>query len=281
MDITAANVAHTSFRTVRKGYDPGEVDAYLQRVARALEEAQQQATAMEARARAAVSRLQEQAAEEPAAPRLDEQPLERRDADALQVSPDEPESISRTLLLAQRTADTTITEAQAEAERLRSEAQAEADSTIDSTREMAAKLLEAARIDARKLTEAERQAAENEVESLVARREFLVGDVDELESFLADQRERLRAAARQIEALCDRVPAGLASTASPLLSASDDEPGDETSEFFRPPQAVVADMGDGRAASDHAEPVVSAQLELDADAPHDEAPDDDGPIVGS
>ena len=137
-------------------------------------------------------------------------------------------------MLAQRTADTTVAEARAEAERILTEARLEAEATIDSTREMSAKLLEDARDEARRATDVERVAAENEVQSLVARREFLVGDVDQLEQFLVDQRERLRAAARQIEALCERVPAGLGFVRPPVLSASDDPPGDDTSEQFRP-----------------------------------------------
>ena len=96
---------------------------------------------------------------------------------------------------------------------------------------------EEARTEARSASEAERQAAENEVQSLKARREFLVGDVNQLEMFLEEQRERLRSAARQIEAVCDRVPDGLGPSHPPILSASDDEPCDETSELFLPPEA--------------------------------------------
>jgi len=149
-----------------------------------------------------------------------------------QLSADEAETISRTLLLAQHTADTTVAEAEAEAERVIVEAQSEAEATIDSTREMSARLLEEARGEARKASESERQAAENEVQSLKARREFLVGDVDQLEQFMVDQRERLRGAAHQIEALVERVPSGLGQVHPPTLSASDDEPGDDTAELF-------------------------------------------------
>jgi hypothetical protein len=101
---------------------------------------------------------------------------------------------------------------------------------------MSAQLIEEARAEARTASEAERSAAENEVEALVARREFLVGDVDQLERFLIDQRDRLRGAARQIEALCERVPEGLGSVRPPALSASDDhDSGDPTQELQRPP----------------------------------------------
>ncbi len=240
MDLTPTQVAGASFKTVRKGYDPDEVDSFLERTARALEEAQQQATAMEARARAAVARLQELSAAHEASVATAVAPT----AEAVQATPDEAETITRTLLLAQRTADTAIAEARAEAERLRGEAHAEAESTIDSTREMSAKLLEDARAEARRVSETERAAAENEVQSLVARREFLVGDVDQLEQFLIEQRERLRAAAHQIEALCERVPAGLGQVRAPVLSASDDPPGDDTAEHFRPDGAAAYDGDD-------------------------------------
>ena len=251
-DLTPSQVTNASFRTVRKGYDPDEVDTFLAQAAAALEAAQQQATAMEARARAAVARLQEatsaqQAGESAARPAP-------ADATEVRVGPDEAETISRTLLLAQRTADTTIAEARSEAERIAAEARAEAESTLDSTREMSAKLLADAKAEARKLTEEERESALNEVEALKARREFLVGDVDQLERFLVDQRERLRGAARQIDAICERVPSGLGSVRPPVLSAADDtaedrdrdddhhhhgdEPLDETVELVVPAEAA-------------------------------------------
>jgi DivIVA domain-containing protein len=167
--LTPSQVAGASFRTVRKGYDPDEVDAFLGQVAHALELAQQQATAMEARARAAVSRLQAAAISEsderPAAPVAErEQPVdpppepsvarpvvERGGAHEPHLSPDEAETISRTLLLAQHTADTTVADAEVEADRIRHAAQSEAETTIDSTREMSARLLEEARSEARKV----------------------------------------------------------------------------------------------------------------------------------
>ncbi len=289
MDITPSTVTSASFRTVRKGYDPEEVDAFLGQVAAALETCQQQATAMEARARAAVARLQEMQAAVEIQSESGESTLPLRapesvggddehSAGGVRMAPDEADTISRTLLLAQRTADTTVAEAEAEAQRIRQEAQTEAETTIDSTREMSARLMEEARSEARKVSEAERQAAENEVQSLKARREFLIGDVDQLEAFLVDQRERLRGAARQIEALCDRVPAGLGEVRPPVMSASDDEPGDETGEFFVPPEASgpfasadeLADALDG-ADPDVITPVIERDVEPDI-SPED-APD--------
>jgi DivIVA domain-containing protein len=269
MDLTPSQVAAAQFRTVRKGYDPDEVETFLQRASKALEEAQQQATAMEARARAAVARLQEVSSGAGAgpSPATESQP-DGGAADVVRVSADEAETISRTLVLAQRTADATIADASAEAERILSAARAESESTLDSTREMSAKLLDDARAEARKLSEAERLAAENEVQSLVARREFLVGDVDQLEQFLIEQRERLRAAARELEAMVERVPAGLGQVRPPVLSASDDPPGDDTAEHFRPPivDALDDDDGEHREAdeADAAAEVFEVQSALDA-----------------
>jgi DivIVA domain-containing protein len=246
MDLTPSQVASASFRTVRKGYDPDEVAAFLEQAAKALEESQQQATAMEARARAAVSRLQEvsAAAEKTALSKALDEAGAPGAAEVVHVSVDEAETISRTLVLAQRTADATIADATAEAERLLNESRAESQATLGSTREMSAKLLEDARAEARKASEAERFAAENEVQSLVARREFLVGDVDQLEQFLIDQRERLRTAARQLEAMAERVPDGLGHVRPPVLSASDDPPGDDTAEHFRPAGADTLGLDD-------------------------------------
>ena len=63
MELSPQSVASTTFKTVKKGYDPDEVRAYLGQLATAIESAQSQASAMEARARAAVARLQELAAQ--------------------------------------------------------------------------------------------------------------------------------------------------------------------------------------------------------------------------
>jgi DivIVA domain-containing protein len=215
-DISPQQVRSATFRTTRKGYDPDEVGSFLRATAEALEVAQNQSAAMEARARAAVARLQELSGREAStAP-----PSPPRSPAEITAPPDEAATISRTLLLAQRTADQTVAEARAEAERVLAAARAEAESTIDSTREMSARLVDEARAEARTATESERRAAEGEVMSLLARRDFLVADVDHLEAFLVEQRERIRDAAADLADICDRVPAGLAGVRRPLLSAA-------------------------------------------------------------
>ncbi len=216
MDLNPQRVRQAEFKTVKRGLDPDEVRRFLDQVADELENAQNQSTAMEARARAAVARLQElsDGAESQAAATA----AEDTPATAEQV-----DTISRTLLLAQRTADTTIAQAEAEGERLLAAATEEAATTLDSTREMSARLIEEAREEARKVGESERLAVASEVSSLKARRDFLESDVDHLEQFLIGQRERLREAATSMIELTERVPGGLGEVRRPLLSASDDD----------------------------------------------------------
>lgn len=202
-------VRSATFKSSRKGYDPEEVSSFLERVAEALEAAQNHSTAMEARARAAIARLQEATATAEVAARPTE----------VTVEPDQAEVISRTLVLAQRTADATVAEARVEADRILEAARSEAATTLDSTREMSAKMLEDARAEVRTIEGEERARVRNEVEALLARREFVLADVDHLESFLVEQRNRLREAAATLLDLTERVPGGLGAMSPPLLSA--------------------------------------------------------------
>ena len=249
MEMSPQRVRSAEFKTVRKGADPDEVKVFLNDVADELERAQNQSTAMEARARAAVARLQEVSGATPApAPA------------AVDASIDEAETISRTLLLAQRTADTTVAEARGEAARIVSAANNESATTLDSTREMAAQLLAEARVEARRLGEAERGAIAGEVEALKARRDFLEADVEQLELFLTEQRNRLREAATSIVDITERVPGGLGEVRPPLLSASDDESDDtgaadvaDDVEFDESPDdelVIMADIAESDASAD-------------------------------
>jgi DivIVA domain-containing protein len=194
MALNPQLIRERRFKQAKRGYDPGEVDGFLEAAAAALEGAQNDATAMEARARAAVARLQE---------------LSQAGAEGPRASTDEAETISRTLLLAQRTADATVAEAQAEAERVLAAAGDDANS-----------LLEEARLEARREGEAVRVQVEGEVQALLARRDFLESDVDHLEQYLVAQRERITEAVSELSALVQRVPSGLGDMRRPLLSAA-------------------------------------------------------------
>jgi DivIVA domain-containing protein len=210
-------IREARFKQAKRGYDPAEVESFLEDAAAALEAAQNEATAMEARARAAVARLQELA-----------QPA----SDAQRVSADDTETISRTLLLAQRTADATIADAQAEAERVLAAAGEDANG-----------LLEEARLEARRVGEAERVQVEGEVQALLARRDFLESDVDHLEQYVVAQRERITEVVSQLTELVQRVPSGLGDMRRPLLSAAAEQAG-EAGEPAGPEEAERSELAE-------------------------------------
>jgi DivIVA domain-containing protein len=196
--LNPQRIRDTRFKTAKRGgYDPAEVDSFLEEAAASLEAAQNDAIAMEARARAAVARLQE---------------LSQGGVDSGGVpraSADEAETISRTLLLAQRTADEAIAAAKTEAEQVRAGADEEA-----------ACIVEVARLEARRAGEEARVQVEGEVQALLARRDFLESDVDHLEQHLVAQRERIVEAVSELSDLVQRVPNGLGDMRRPLLSAA-------------------------------------------------------------
>jgi len=233
MEINPQRVRSAEFKAVRKGVDPDEVRVFLSDVADELERAQNQSTAMEARARAAVARLQELNEGGAAA------------APAASLDAEEAETISRTLLLAQRTADSTVADARAEAARLIADAKDEAARTLDSTRAMSARLVDEARDEARKIGDVERSNIAGEVEALMARREFLESDVHHLEVFLVDQRARVREAASALLDVVERVPGGLGEVRAPLLSASGDDDGGDAAGGHAADSAPEVPSGDG------------------------------------
>jgi DivIVA domain-containing protein len=227
MELSPQAVAAATFKTVKRGYDPDEVRAYLVEVSASLESSHQQATAMEARARAAIAKLQDATQQGGVAPMVH--------------VPEEADTISRTLLLAQRTADTAIAEAraeaaamaakseaeaaaitaraEAEAQSITSVARAEAASVVEQAGATAAQMIDAARAEARRTKDDEQLRAEREVHTLFARRETLMSDVDALEQYVTAERDRLRSVSATMLELADATPGGLAAAARPALVA--------------------------------------------------------------
>lgn len=158
MQVTPRELRDMDIREGFRGYNRDEVDELLERAAQTIEELQER-----------IRKLSNQLAEVEAAPPA---PAPTREAE---------ETIHRTLLLAQRAADEAVAEAQAEAARL-----------VEEARGRAASVVADAEASARRLAEGERRRLEQEVLELAARREALLADVDALERFSADYRERLR-----------------------------------------------------------------------------------------
>lgn len=211
MDESPQAVAGTTFRIVKKGYDPDEVRAYLSNVSRALTAAQEHAASMEARARQAVAKAQDLMQQRQATP---ERGMKLEDT----------ETISRTLLLAQRTADNTTADARREAEKTLATARAAAETALAGAKQEALRLVETARSDARRAGENERVQVEEELQQLLARLEFLRDDVTQLDRFTSEQRTRLREAADALNDIAERPVGGLGEHRSPVLSAASDMP---------------------------------------------------------
>jgi cell division septum initiation protein DivIVA len=249
MELSPESVSSTTFKIVKKGCDPDEVKSYLAQLASSFEAMQKHAAAMEARARAATARLQEIAAQPAAAagPGQDEA----------------VESISRALLLAQRTADTTLREATLEAAQITMKAKVEAQVLVDGAQGMLNRLLDDAKADARRTAEAERVQIENEVQSLQARRDFLLSDVESLEQHIVSQRERLRDVASALSDIVAKVPGGLADLHRPVISASAASDNDAHSDDH--------DIADD-SADDGDDDGDDAEADVDIDEPQAQAP---------
>lgn len=284
MAISPAEIRALQFSSVKRGgYDQREVESFRTAAADALETALQESTAMEARARAAVARLQELTqqtvaaapAEAEAAPSTEgaEQAAPEPAAPAPRtIAVDEAETISRTLLLAQRTADTTVAEAHAAAEERLAAADADA-----------AQIIENAKAESRRAGEAERVRVEGEVQALLARRDFLESDVDHLDQHLQAQRERITEVVAELTSVTSRVANGLAPMRRPQLSASDHS-GDQSrpADDELPPADEEDDLDvsslidQTREAGDTTTPVERpAPDDGNADGPHDLFTDDD------
>lgn len=196
MALTPQEIRGAQFTPVKRaGYDAGEVEAFQRVVADALQDALNDAAAMESRARAAVARLKQWTARygdgTPAAMPL---PVA-----APTSSGDDTDAVARALVLAQRAGDEALHEARAEA----------------------AQLVETARDNARREGEAVKSVVDAEVSALVARRAALETDVAEIERHIRAQRERITEVVAELEALTNRAVNGLADLRQPQLSGAD------------------------------------------------------------
>jgi DivIVA domain-containing protein len=208
MELSPHVIANATFPVVKRGYDPDGVRAFLADAARAYEGAAQHASAMENRARAAVAKVHE---------------LQNAAKNQSELSKDDADTIGRTLLLAQKAADATVAEARSEADALLSNAHAESHRMLVEAEAESDRLLNEARYDVRRQVEAERLAAQGEVQELLARRDFLVSDVEALERHVADQRRRLLDIASLLSDIADQGPGGLGDVRRPLLSAAGED----------------------------------------------------------
>lgn len=189
MELTPQTLHAVEFREARRGgYNTRDVDDFIERVASSVGHLNERVREAQARADAADARLAEMQRE------LDE--ARRRPAVAPVAAVPEPsetdETLRRTLVLAQRTADATIKEAKEEANRVLSEA-----------REEAARTRAEAEAEARRGADSARLSAQAEVENLLANRDQLKSDLDLLRRRLDEQREQLRTGINEMQRLLD------------------------------------------------------------------------------
>lgn len=182
MDLTPQVINEVEFSMARRGYDPDQVDEFLEKVAAAVGELNAHMAELRERMSASERRaaeLERRASERPE--RVVEAPAGPSAADINAAAEAELETMKRTLLLAQRTADAAVREAEADARRIVAEAEEEA----------------------RTAHEATRQAVLEELAALEAARDALREDVDAMEAYVGGQRDRLVATIADLQRLVD------------------------------------------------------------------------------
>jgi cell division initiation protein len=156
MDVTPQTLREVEFREKMRGYHPEDVDAFLERVADGLEVVQE-------RLRQALER----------AAKAEQQAAEAGGTD---------ETLRKTLLLAQRTADLAVQEAREQASRILAGAEQQAQGILGEAEERARQAQEEAQV-----------ALRADVARLEAARTQLQEDVSALSRWLEDQKEQLGA----------------------------------------------------------------------------------------
>jgi cell division initiation protein len=235
MDLTPELLRTVEFNDAKKGgYDHDEVDEFLDRAAADLARQHEQIRESEGRIAAAERRAQEAEA----------QAKDHSDSD---------ETLRRTLVLAQRTADAAVKEAHDDAARIIAEARQKADGMIASAEEQV-----------RREVGATRDRLQAEIRELEARRADLHGRITDLSGHLDTERSRI---GRQL----DELRASLGSDSMAMASVATDEPslfdpdGDDATSADEP-EAVAAEPGPAEPASDVVDLTPGAAQVDDADA---------------
>jgi cell division initiation protein len=191
MDLTSRVLHEVEFREAKKGgYHTQDVDEFLERLAVAVD--RQEAQLREARQRVAVAESRAADAER----RLEE--VDRRGG-----ATDADETLKRTLVLAQRTADAAIREAEEQSARMIATAEEEAHRLVAEAHENSARAYADAEEEARRAQHEARTRVLAELQELEAGRELLRNDVELLEAHIEQQRERLRLTIRDLTALVE------------------------------------------------------------------------------
>ncbi|MGK2930962.1 MAG: DivIVA domain-containing protein [Acidimicrobiales bacterium] len=269
MELTPDLLLEAKFAAARRGYDMGEVDDFLERCAEGLDVLLLRLRAEFDRAEQAeaeVARLRGggDGAEPDSAPDVAPDEVNGDMADELYDAPaaDAVGEPMRILIHAERTAEAAIAEARADAERIRTEAE----SVASTQRSEAETLLERARAEAeaeaRRAGDEARAAVHGEVATLQQNRDGLAEDIALLQTWLDDQRGRLRSTAHDLQRLADD-PNALREIAAPAIS---DAPGDAAPDHDATSRDDESDDdGDGDGEPTQAVPVFGRPFDDDPD----------------
>jgi DivIVA domain-containing protein len=211
MELTPQTLHAVEFREARRGgYNTRDVDDFLERVAAGVGHLHERLREVGARAETAEARLLD------AQRQLEE--VQRRGPSAVAAAGpavqavgvnETDDTLRRTLVLAQRTADATIKEAKQEANRLIDEARAEATRTRMGAED-----------EARRGADHARASIEAELDGLVDQREAIRADLDMLNRHIDGQRERIRAGIAELRRI---VEDDAQLTPGPLPAFADDD----------------------------------------------------------
>lgn len=206
MDVTPQLLHDVEFREAKRGgYNTQDVDEFLERLAVGLE--RQDTVVREARQRIEVAEARAAEAERRAV---------QAETAAAETSASD-ETLMRTLVLAQKTADAAIREAEEQASRTLTGAQVEAERLLTEAQDASARAQAQAEQEAREAHEEARAQVLSDLHELEAAREQLREDVEILERHLDDQRERIRRAVHELGRSLDD-PESLREAQMPVIS---------------------------------------------------------------
>ncbi len=182
MDVTPQELRDVEIREAWRGYHRDDVDELLERAAATIEHLQDDLRQAQLRASQAPT---PPPARTPAPVAPTPPPERPRPAGV------DTDVIQRTLLLAQKAADDAVAEARGHAQQLLADSEAKAQALVSE-----------AEANARRIADTERRRLEEEIGQLTSARDTLNADVDALERFESEYKDRLRQAIRaELDAL--------------------------------------------------------------------------------
>jgi DivIVA domain-containing protein len=265
MDVTPQVLHDVEFREAKRGYHTGDVDDFLEKLAVGVEQLQARLAETRQRLEAAETRA---AAADVRAQEAERRATDRSDAD---------ETLKRTLVLAQRTADAAIKEAEDQAARTLSSAQEQANRLRAEAESLVAEARAQAETEARRAEEEVRDRVRAEVHSLESVREQLQTDIAAFEGHLELQRAQVQRSVESLQRLLED-PSALRSAPAPEatpLEVPEPEPAEEPEAqddagprrpLVAPPPPEAQDEASGAAEGDRNGNGATAEAAEAADA---------------